>query len=250
MIIYEMMGCSRSGHHSMMNWIIKNMVGFQCNWQYKLNWMSDTDVYFLGEANHDIPLSFEMIDNFKEKIGTLLTGYEDTPWDYTIFREDRIFKGPKSLETSDRYNFDYRHRIVFIRDFYNNLASRIKSNQKQIFTKWDTGNPHLFEVTDKYIFRWKSQARACVQNKVHYLRFEDWLENKDVRERFLFETFGLKDIFGVDEVDGTVSSFGDNKNVRERFNPDLIPDEIKELIRKDNELHFLIGKLGYEYKEI
>ena len=29
-----------------------------------------------------------------------------------------------------------------------------------------------------------------------------------------------------------------------------IPEEIKDLIRKDNELHYLIGALGYEYKEI
>lgn len=250
MIIYEMMGCSRSGHHSVMNWIIKNMVGFQCNWQYKLNWMVETDLYFLGEANHDIPLSFQLLEDYKEKIGTLFVGYEDTPWDYTIFREDKTFRGPKSLEFSLKYNFEYKSRIVFIRDFYNNLASRIKSNQKQIFTKWDTGNPHLFEVGEKYIYRWKSQARACIENKVSYLKFEDWLENKETREKFLYENFGLKDIFGIDSIDGTVSSFGETSNVKNRFDMDLIPDDIKELIKKDDELHDLVNKLGYENKSI
>lgn len=212
--------------------------------------MSDTDVYFLGEANHDIPLSYQLIEENKDEIGTLLVGYEDTPSDYTVFREDRIFRGPKSLEFSIKYNFNHKNRIIFIRDFFNNLASRVKSNQKQIFTKWDTGNPHFFDVEEKFIFRWKSQARACVENKVNYFKFEDWLENKELREQFLVDNFGLKDIFGINSVEGTVSSFGETKHVKNRFDSDLLSDETKQLIRKDNELHYLIGKLGYEYKEI
>ena len=243
-----MIGCSRSGHHSIINWILQNMVGFQCNWKYKLNYMSGTDVYFLGEANHDIPLSYEMVEKHRENIGTLLVGYEDTPGEYTVFRNNRTFQGPKSLENLTRY--DYKGRVLFIRDFYNNLVSRIKSNEKKIFSKWDTGDSHIFDVEEKFIFRWKSQARSCIENKISYLRFEDWLDNKEVREKFLFENFGLRDLFGIESIDGTVSSFGDKENVRNRFNPDLISDKTKQLIREDSELHYLMGKLGYEYKKI
>jgi hypothetical protein len=212
--------------------------------------MSDTDLYILGEANHDIPLSLQLLDKEKDKIGTLLVGYEDTPWNYTIFRDDRNYLGPNSLDTKKKYNFDYKKRIILIRDFYSNLSSRIKSNEKQIFTKWDTGTPHLFDVEENFIFRWKNQARACVENKIDFLRFEDWLENKDVREDFLLKTFGLKDVWGIDSVEGTVSSFGETKHVKNRFDPNKISDKTKDLIRKDNELHYLLGKLGYEYKQI
>lgn len=247
---YEFMGCSRSGHHSMINWIIKNMVGFQCNWHYKLNWMTGTDLWFLGEANHDIPLSFDLLRNNKDRIGTLIVGYEDTPWDYTIFREDRIFIGPNSLEKRDEFEIEHLSRVIFIRDFYNNLLSRIKSNEKTIFTKWDSGQPHLFEVTEKFLFRWKSQARACVENKSPYLRFEDWMNNKTKREQFLWETFHIKDRYGIHSIDGTVSSFGEQSGVKSNYDENLIPEEIKKLIRDDNELHYLIGKLGYEYRQI
>jgi len=51
------------------------------------------------------------------------------------------------------------------------------------------------------------------------------------------------------KVKGTPSSFGDNK-VIDRFSQIQISEETKDLIRKDNELHHLIGTLGYEYKEI
>jgi len=35
-----------------------------------------------------------------------------------------------------------------------------------------------------------------------------------------------------------------------RFDPTIIPEDVKKLIREDNELHYLIGALGYTYREI
>jgi hypothetical protein len=243
------MGCSRSGHHAMMNWIIKNLVGFECNWHYKMNWMAGTDLFHLGEANHDIPITHEMIQKNKDRIGTLFVAYEDTPNDYTVFREDRIFLGPGSLEFKE-YGMKHSGRILFIRNFYNNLSSRLKSNEKQIFSNWKTGNAYQFDVGEKFIYRWKSQARAAVENKISYLRYEDFLNNKEVREKFLWDNFKMKDVWGTDSIYGTVSSFGEQKNYENRHNQIEIPDDTKELIRKDNELHYLIGKLNYEYREI
>jgi len=245
-----MMGCSRSGHHTIINWILKNMVGFQCDWKYKLNCMGDTNVFFLGEANHDIPLSYKMVDENYESIKTLLVGYEDTPSDYTVFRDDRVFVGINSLENLNKYDIDYKGRVLFIRDFYNNLTSRIKSNEKKIFLKWDTGTPHLFNIEEKFINIWKSQARGCIENKINYLKFEDWLDHKEIRDKFLYNNFNLKDIHDIKTIRGTTSSFGSNENVKNRFDSSIIPESTKKLIREDNELHYLIGALGYEYKEI
>ena len=152
-----------------------------------------------------------------------------------------------SINGIDNVSFD--GRVIVIRDFYNLLASRLKANENKIFKKWND-NVHLLEVGEHFTFRWKSHANACLYNNTPYLRFEDWLNHKEVREEFLYKNFGLIDNFGIKNVFGTISSFGSHDGVQDRSKQMEFPEEIKELIRKDNELHYLIGALGYEYKEI
>jgi hypothetical protein len=138
-----------------------------------------------------------------------------------------------------------------LRDFYNNLTSRIKSNQREIFTKWDSGEPHLFKVDQVFIDRWKNQARACVENKVSYLKFEDWLFKPETREKFLFENFGVRDFYGIEGIKGSQSSFEKNdESYTERYKGVEIPEETKELIMQDSELRYLIESLGYDYKNL
>lgn len=250
MKVYESMALSRSGHHSIKNWIIKNLVGFQIEWDYKLVLASGTKFYHLGEANHDIPLSFEFLNQIKDTAEVTMLNYEDTPWNYTLFNEDKVFKGRHGLELGSQYNVEHQGRIIYLRDFYNNLTSRIESNQRQIFQKWNEESPHLFKVDEVFIERWKNQARACVEGKVSYLRFEDWLINEDKRREFLWETFGVKQLYGIEGISGSQSSFENKGDLTKRFEEVEIPNETKELIRKDSELHYLMGRLGYDYKKI
>jgi hypothetical protein len=250
MKVYESMALSRSGHHSMKNWVIKNLIGFQIDWDYKLILANGTKFFHLGEANHDIPLSMEYLDQIKDTAEAVVINYEDTPWDYTILNEDNKFYGKYRLSYGEKYNVDHQTRIIYIRDFYNNLTSRIKSNQRQIFTKWDEEKPHLFKTDSIFIERWKNHARACVDGKVSYLKFEDWLTNKEKRQEFLWETYRIKEVYDIKGIRGSQSSFESKGDVTNRFQEVEIPEETKELIRKDSELHYLIGKLGYDYKNI
>jgi cell fate (sporulation/competence/biofilm development) regulator YlbF (YheA/YmcA/DUF963 family) len=246
MKVYETMSLSRSGHHSMKNWVIRNLVGFQVEWVYKMINATGTKFYHLGEANHDIPLSFKFLKEFKNDIHTIMVNYEDAPWDYTLFNEDRIFKGPLSLEMNGEYDIEHMGRICFIRNFYDLLSSRIKSNNETIFTKWDTNEPHLFKVDGEFIKRWKSHAMACVENKVSYLKFEDWIDNKEVRERFIFETFGVKDRYGLNGIRGSRSSFSTHNNLQHRHKELNLSDEMKDLIKSDKDLTHLISELNYD----
>jgi hypothetical protein len=250
MKIFEISALSRSGHHSIKNWIIKNHIGFQIGWDYKFTVANGTGFYHLGEANHDIPLSLKFIKEAKNEIDFLLCSYEDASWDYTILNEDRVFSGPYNLDLQKEFEFEHVGKIVLIRDFYDNLSSRVKSNQKQIFQKWNENQPHLFKVDGVFINRWKNLARACVKNQVSYLKFEDWLFDEVTREKFLFDNFGLKDRYKLDGIRGTQSSFGKVENLQKRYEDLELSDEIKDLIYKDSELHYLIGALGYEYKKI
>jgi hypothetical protein len=250
MKIYELIGCCRSGHHAILNWLIINQIGFQCEWKFKMNAMGTTGFFFLNESNHDIPLSHKFIKDSKEKINILFMGYEDTPSDYTILNENKIYRGPNSLDYRKEYDIEYKGRMIFIRDFYNNLSSRLKANESVVGTEFKSGNQFILDVAEQFIYRWKSQARHCVENKCSFLKFEDWLNNKDVRDEFLFDNFGLKDLYGIKNIKGTQSSFGTIHNVTNRVDSIDIPENTKDLIRKDTELHYLIGALGYEYKLI
>lgn len=250
MKIYEFVATCRSGHHSVLNWILMNKIGFQYDWKYKYVSLGNTGLFHLSEANHDIPLSFQFIDESIDSVKTLFVGYEDTNWDYTIFSDDNTFVAPSALRDYRKYDMDYQRRIIILRNFYTNLASRLKSNDKKMFEKWDDTGLHLFDVTENFLSWWKDQARACVENKVSYLKFEDWIKNKNVRENFLYENFGLRDIHGIDDIQGTPSSFGTTEGVLNRDREIEIPEDVKDLIRKDNELHYLMGALGYPYKKI
>lgn len=250
MKIFEFIANCRSGHHSIYNWIIRNKIGFQYGWEYKFAALGDAGLFHLSEANHDIHLSFKFIEESLPNIDTLFVGYEDTFWDYTIFSDDNTFRGPQSLKDYKKYSMDYQGRIIFIRNFYSNLASRVKSNENKLFGKWDDTGLHIFDTGEKYIERWKSQARACVENKVIFLKFEDWVKNKKVREDFLLNNFGLKDIYGIDGIEGTRSSFEKRDKVLSRIEEIELPEETKNLIRNDSELHYLIGKMGYDYIKI
>lgn len=249
MKVYEFLALSRSGHHSVVNWVIQNTVGFQCDWTYKLTQMGSNGLFYLNEANHDIPLSFKYVSEKKDLVKKLYLNYEDTPGDYTLFNDDKIYRGPMSVSFNGVENSDFAGRVIIIRDFYNLLASRIKSNENKLLKKWNN-NQHLLDVGEQCIFRWKSQAKSCIYNNTSYLRFEDWLTNKDLREKFLFDNFGLVDHFGVNGVQGTKSSFGSHEGVTNRYKQVEIPEEIKTLIKNDNELHYLMGRLGYDYKPL
>jgi hypothetical protein len=250
MNFYEVIATHRSGHHSMMNWVIKNLCGFQCTWEYKMNILNDSGLYQLNCANHDIPVSFNLYKDFQDKYKELIVSYEDTFWDYTIWNESQTYQGKLSLKLEGNTILNYK-RIIFIRDFYNNLASRVKANENQNFKTFEEKQVVQFDVAGKFIERWKNQAKACVENKVSYLKFEDWISSPEKRKQFLFNITGLDEVYTNDNIIGTHSSFKDSsKDLNNRINQVNLPESTKELIRKDNELHYLMGALGYEYKEI
>lgn len=244
MKLHEISATCRSGHHTVMNWIIRNMTGIQCGWEYKMNFVGN-HLKVLSEANHDIHLSYRFIEEQIPSTKILLVGYEDAPWNYTIFNDRREFRGVDSLDISTNYGFTYGSKVVIIRDFYNNLSSRIKSNQEKLFEKWDSKDVHAFDVEKDFIFRWKNLAKACVENKVSYIRFEDWISNKKIRDQFIFENYGIRDIFGTEGVFGTKSSFGTTQGVLERKNQVEIPHKTMDLIQSDKELLELIKEMGY-----
>jgi hypothetical protein len=246
MEIHEFVALRRSGHHAILNWIIRNMIGQQSEFKYKITHLAGTFLHHINEGNFDTKFSIDYINQNYDKIRNLLVSYEDSDVNFCLFSKDFIFRGPLAPNKFPEYKLQLNQRFIIIRDFYNNLSSRIKGNQDSI----NKGLIPVFDVREDFINKWKDYAKNIVSNKLPHLKFEDWLDNPDKRNQFLKENFNIHDRYGIDNIVGTYSSFGESKNYKKRFDPDLIPEEIKEIVRKDGELHYLIGRLGYDFRKI
>ncbi len=71
--------------------------------------------------------------------------------------------------------------------------------------------------------------------------------NKEVRQKFLWDNFQVKEQFNNANIKGTNSSY---KSGEKRNDTSLIPDDLRQIIKEDKELHELVEALGYENMEI
>ena len=193
-------------------------------------------------------LSLKYINDQAPTTKFLFLSYENSELDYSILNTEKKYFFPTSIDLECIKNFHYNRRIIILRNFYNNLASRLKANQENIVLSRD-GEVLQWDVGQNFVDQWKNNAKNILNNNFHGIKYEDWMVDKSKRNEFLNKVFGVDEFFD-NKVLGTHSSFGDIENVNKRHKQIEIPNDIKELIKKDNELHYLMGKLGYEYLEI
>lgn len=246
MKILEIFGLARSGHHAMTNWVIKNFCSNESPMEWKLSILNDGLIY-INEGNLDRDCVLKYIEEQKHIMRTLVISYENCSPSFTILNDNLTYYGPLSINNEHIKNFNQNYRIIFIRNFYDNLASRIKSNENNLskdrtgkFIPWNTGK--------QFIEDWKNQAKEIVYERCLSLKFEDWLTSSELRNNFMKHLINQGEIYD-NKVKGTHSSFNDN-NVQNRISKVTVPDETKELIKMDSELHYLIGKLGYDFIKI
>lgn len=247
MKIIEVFGLSRSGHHAIINWILKNLSGVESEMKWKLDLLNGRGVMYINEANLDIDMTFKYIQEHHENIKYLVLSYENVHENYTILNENKIYDSPTCFETPLKINIEEVYRIFILRDFYNNLASRIKVNQENK-VKLRDGTVFQWDVEENFINLWKEYAKNSIDGKIYFIKYEDWYLKDKIRKKFLKKTLNLKELYD-NKVTGTHSSFGD-KNYMDRYKEVELSSKIKKLIKEDNELHYLIGKLGYEYREL
>lgn len=241
MKIYEILGLARSGHHAMTNWVIKNLCGADCDMNYKLNIMPNRQLYYINEGNLDKDLTFQYINDHKDHMRSLLISYENCNYDYSVLAENETYNSPLSIIHPDVFYFTENKRIIFIRDFYNNLASRIQNNLVA---------EHKWSIGVDFINMWKNHAQAILDDKAIGLKYEDWMTDKDIRNKVMNQIMGCNE-FHDHKVRGTNSSFSPTDTAyTNRINQVDVPEETKQLIQDDNELHYLIGKLNYQYIQL
>lgn len=246
MKIFEIFGLSRSGHHAMTNWLIKNMCGDECAMNWKLNIMNN-GLFYINEGNLDEDLTLKYIEEQKDNIRVLIISYENCELDYSILNDKKKYTSPLSINNKNVQNFSQNYRIIFIRDFLNNLASRVVSNQKKLASDRE-GNNINWDLTNNFVRQWKESAKQIIGNKFLYLKYEDWLLSETKRNEFIKNILGNGELYN-NQVKGTHSSFVVG-NTLDRFSEINLDEILKIELKKDNELHYLIGGLNYEYRKI
>ena len=213
------------------------MVGKELSFKWKSETLHRERLTYINEANLDEGTTMDYLKKEKENKFLILT-YEDCRIGYCSLN--------KSYNFTSKFCFDYdfiddnysSERFIFIRNFFDNIASRNYKN---------TNEGGKFDVSKEYFFElWKQQAKSIIENNHKYLKYEDWITNGDIRQKFLMNVTNTHELYGT-QVKGTKSSYGDN-NFLNRFNEKDISEEIKDNILGDSELKHLIKELNYEYK--
>jgi len=254
MKIIETIGNARSGHHAMLNWIISNLCGQQVqNWgAYNMTHLNNSTLSIFDEVNYKPKLNLNWLKD-QEDHKTVILNYVDAFPNYTLlYGVNNVFKGPYAYNKNLGFTPEYKGRILMIRDFYSNLLSRLKGNKVELQkivtdTGFVTDETFMFDVSSHFIDVWKSQAKACIENQISFIKYEDWMYNKEIRQNFLWDNFQVKEQFNNANIKGTNSSYeiGEKRN-----NIELLPNSLKQIIKEDKELHELVKILGYKNIQI
>lgn len=248
MELLEVVGFSRSGLHAVINWFLKNLTNYEAQFEYKLDMTNGKGVFYINEANLDSHWTLKYIEDHAPNAKFMILCYENVEPHYTLLNDNKKYDGYYSIDLPSLRKVNKHRRLHIVRNFYDNLASRVKANRETIFRDRE-GNPFHIEAGENFINLWKEQVKYIIENEVDYLKFEDWCLNKSYRNDILKNIVGINEIYD-NRVMGTTSSFGNNQNLFNRKDLVDLDDKTIDLIKKDNELHYLLGKMGYEYVKI
>lgn len=250
MELYEFYGLARSGHHAIINWCVKNLCGVELPLDHKFQVIQNCGIYYINEGNYDIYHTREFLIKNWSNIKYLIIGYENCDPTYSYFSTDFKYKAPLDFYFENFEAPTKRKRVVLTRDFYDNLASRIKKNQGGIYN--NLGIEIEFAIDLTFFTQYKLYLNEVIERKCYTLKFEDWLHNKSIRQDFLQQVFGIHEMFTNEEVRGTVSSFdeSDRKNLENRINQVSVPESIKQMVNSDTALKNLLKKVGYKTIEL
>ena len=102
---------------------------------------------------------------------------------------------------------------------------------------------YVNEATEENVVDKPALTRLVKQQKN---TFPKYIEQVFSKLDIIFIVVDINEAFNTNDIKGTTTS--NKENIEKDYK--ILPDQIKEFIRKDNELHNLMGLLGYEYKEL
>lgn len=236
MDIIEIFANRRSGHHFFLSWFTSNLLGTK-----------DTETKELNRVTWLTPKAAHMNDASYHAF----FDYEGTIMDIgaiALKSPDYIFLNYEDAGMSNKVA-DYLSsneipttKVIFIRDFLNMMASKWKvsrGDMEQFYFGFEREDIILDNIRD-----WKDMAKAYLSNKYARISYEDILLKPEVKDKFLWDNFGKREIFPSNQVEGTKSSFA-SSDFNSRYKEVEFNQLFKDLTMSDPELRMLIHEMGY-----
>ncbi|MHA1469269.1 MAG: hypothetical protein ACTSSP_01765 [Candidatus Asgardarchaeia archaeon] len=253
----RVLGLKRTGHHAVINWIIKQTKGTVC---FINDVKVDRNPFRTSNAYSSIKDRKKQMKGDLRKKDLLIYSYEDKLWEECItqfYEDNRESYVGKSKEKID---------ILIVRDPFNHFASRLKTNRKKCLWSWGEENE---ENAKYYMEKWKNHTKKYLHFKesenVVIIDYNKWARNKPYREELAnrlgieFTDDGFEEItkagggsaFTGRKLDGKASQM-DILNRWKVFYGDpyylsLFDKEIMELSKKiwtEEELRYMYVKIG------
>ena len=207
-MIIEFYGLRRSGIHAVLAWLQANISNSPEQQLTKEKVLFEREnLYFVNEANtYCDNIMFEKLVSSGKHV---ILGYEDAELDFSIAKRN------KHSST----------KIVLLREFRNNVASRIKFQQNSNFS---ASSKRLHNTDEQYFKKYRSYLENVT------ITYEDWLFSKEARDTIM-NKIGFDNIDETDKVTdfGYGSSFvgtrlDEKQNLISRFKQVEIPQQCKE----------------------
>ena len=241
MKIIEVFANRRSGHHFFMSWLVSNIIGEKDTKIKELNkitWINDKVCHYNDATYHTFfdekKVKRELKEIIEKKPEYLIINYEESDIYNKLNREGTLIYDNNPI------------KVVFIRDFLNTMASKWAVSETDL-KEFYFGFKNKEQIIENIDY-WKRIAKNYMNENTIEFSYEDLLDNKSEKEKFL-NKLGLFETIKTEDLNGTKSSFK-TSNFNERFREVNFNEEFKNICKNDNELHYLIRALGYTYREI
>ena len=224
-----------------MSWLVSNIIGEKDTKIKELNkitWINDKVCHYNDATYHTFfdekKVKRELKEIIEKKPEYLIINYEESDIYNKLNREGTLIYDNNPI------------KVVFIRDFLNTMASKWAVSETDL-KEFYFGFKNKEQIIENIDY-WKRIAKNYMNENTIEFSYEDLLDNKSEKEKFL-NKLGLFETIKTEDLNGTKSSFK-TSNFNERFREVNFNEEFKNICKNDNELHYLIRALGYTYREI
>lgn len=242
MNLIEVFANRRSGHHLFLTWLISNITKVKDERETKLkriSWISENVCHF-NDATYHAHFDLERV---KREINEIIDSNPD--YFFINYEETRLLNKVNN-EGSRIYN-SKPTKVVFIRDFLNNMASKWAVSDG-LFRELYYGFKYEEQIIEN-IGYWKRGAKNYLSGEFISFRYEDLLNSSEKRKNFLKDNFSVDEIYPIEGLNGTNSSFN-TKNYENRYQEICFSDLFKKIVKSDSELIELINEIGYNKIEL
>lgn len=240
MKIIEVFANRRSGHHFFMSWLVSNITGEKDTKIKELNkitWINDKVCHYNDATYHaffdEKKVKRELKEIIEKKPEYLIINYEESDIYNKLNCKDTLIHDNNPI------------KVVFIRDFLNTMASKWAVSETDL-KEFYFGFKNKEQIIEN-IGYWKRIAKNYMSENTIEFSYEDLLDNKSEKEKFL-NKLGLLETIKTQDLNGTKSSFK-TSNFNERFREVNFSEEFKNICKNDNELNSLIMMLNYNLIE-